>query len=231
MPTAGAIVTRIVNASGRSDLSTDILNLLNELIVRFSIEFNFPLQEQIKTRATVAGSDRYAAPSDQIDWRAMYIIDTDGITEDELILRSRGDLEVSFGLDISTVARGKPAFIAFEKQEYLFRPVPDVSTYTFRLHYYAAPAALGSGDSNEFTNRWARVVEIGTLSELYMQIGNEKLYDFWNKQYLFEYEKMKLAMRKQQLKSTLTLPIRKGPRTFRSPNRLAQIDYTWSGQW
>lgn len=231
MPTAGAIVQRVINASGRSDLSTDILNLINELIVRFCIEFNFPLQEQIKTRATVVGSDRYAVPSDQIDWRAMFIVDTDGITEDELVLRSRAELEVMFGLDTSAAARGKPEFVAFEHQEYMVRPVPDLTTYTLRLHYYTAPVALASSDSNEFTNRWARVVECGVLSELYMQIGNEKLYDFWNKQYLFEYEKMKLSMRKQQLKSTLSLPIRKGPRLSSAPNRLAQIDYTWSGQW
>lgn len=231
MPTAGAIVNRVITAAGRSDLSSEILNLLNELIARFTIEFNFPLQEQIKTRNTVAGQDRYVAPADQIDWRTMYIIDVDGVTEDEILVRSRGELEVLFSLDTAAASRAKPIYVAYEKQEYMFRPVPDLSTYTFRLHYYAAPTALGSGDSNEFTNKWSKVLELGTLSQLYYQIGNEKLYDFWNKQFLFEFEKMKMAMRKQQLKSATTLPIRKGPIISRTFGSNVNPGYPWWGKF
>lgn len=212
MPTAGEIQSRLILATGRIDLSSEILSHLNELIAEITIEFNMPLQEQIKTRATVVGQDRYAIPSDMVDWKAFYIVDTDGITETELTVRSRGELEVIYGLDLTTAARGLPEVVAYERQEFVLRPVPDVTTYTLRLHYYVIPAALTQNDSNTITQRWANVLQTGVLSRLYLQMGNEKLYDFWNKQYQFFYDKMKLALRKQQLQSLPTLAATGGSR-------------------
>ena len=219
MPTLGEIQRRLILGSGRPDLTADILNYLNELMAEMAIEFNMPMQEQIRTRATVVGQDRYAIPADMVDWKSLFLVDTDGITETELTVLSRGEMEVTYGLDLTAASRDTPEAVSYERQEFMVRPVPDVRTYTLRLHYYVVPAALTETDSNTITQRWANVLQTGTLARLYLQIGNEKLFGFWNQQYQFFYDKMKLAMRKQQVQSMPTLAVHGGPR-LSSPNIL-----------
>ena len=200
------------------------------MILQFTIEYNFSLQEQTSTRATVIGQDRYAAPTDFADWKTMFVVDPDGISVDELIFRNRSWMENEYGLDLSAAGRGKPIYVTFDREEFMVRPVPDLTTYTLRLHYYILPPALTVGQSNYFTANWPKLLEAGALMALYSQIGNEQRYGFWEKVYEKQLDKLKLATRKRQIKSMITLPMRPGPLLNRSTRQL-NVGYPWWGKF
>lgn len=211
MSTMGEIRDEVIMASGRSDLSTTIATKINQLITQFVIEFNFPLQKEISTRATVVGQDRYAPPIDMVDWVTMEIIDPDAVTVTELIYRNRTEMELYYGIGLVSADRGYPQYVTFDREEFVIKPVPDLTTYTLRLPYFKSHTTLGVGDTNYFTINFPLLIQVGVLRHLYFNMGNEGRYKFWNSIYKEEFEKMKFALRKKQLKSVITLPIRMGP--------------------
>jgi hypothetical protein len=162
----GELKTRVEKRLGRSDLNSDLPDLINlrqKVVCRFQ---NFSWMRTTATTSTENGVRSYAMPGDYKDDLLLQYQDAEGGLRD---LDMVTELWATHRYDQGDV--GEPVAWVNKGSFFDLYPKPD-GAYTLRLTYYAYPADLSAdSDQNYLTTEHPDLLIAGASAEAFIQLG------------------------------------------------------------
>lgn len=128
---------------------------------------------------TLSGSV-YALPSDYLDLKYAYYVDTSG-REFKLDIRDPEELRDLYPDPNNT---GDPLYIATEGTNFIVRPKPTVNTHMLKGRYWQNPLTLSASASlNTMFNNYPELYLYGTMAEMESRLGRDERIQIWEARY------------------------------------------------
>jgi hypothetical protein len=154
------IRNRVIDYLDRSDLNTKIENWINDVRLDLALKYNFRYLFTEATANTVAGSARYALPSDYLGHLVLWLgpkklmrvsqREFDELTQtDSTADASPRELSLESGHTVNTTSIvAVPDYYIERGMEIDLYPTPDAS-YVLTLRYYAQPESYDTGTGGD----------------------------------------------------------------------------------
>lgn len=188
-----AAVLRNLDRAGVSTTeSGDVTTYLNQLTREvICAEHNWAFMRQENTITSVDGTDTYSftetATGRFKDAERMYFRATSSDDYVRLVETTEQALLEGFTEQVED----KPLVWSYlGSRQFRVRPIPDASTYTFRVFTWEYPADLSAdGDTNELTNYHSQLLEWGATARGLLQYGEFDQSQLWDAKFRAEFER------------------------------------------
>lgn len=211
MATVAQIETRVINNTGRDDLTSRIADAVQDAMLQMQRKGNHYFMEEVSERLLIVDRQDYSVPTDFKDAGDFYLLDSNG----EVILPPLEQISFEEGQERwGMLTKGDPeAYSLYRGALWVWPPKPQDNTKELRLGYYKFLPTISGSTSNELTASWADLVVTWATAWFYAQLPNaEKQSEFWFKLAAPMYDELVRFSNSKKLKNKVVLRPRTSPR-------------------